>query len=79
MHTKGSLEKIAKQYEAMGRQFMSAGETREGLQCAMEANKARDKMDDAPARYFPPYMLRHCIKRGYNPERFADMWNGVQR
>ena len=78
-HTQASMLVMAKELDRVGRALLSLSELREGMECLKAANHLRERAPTAPKKYQPKWMISHCIKRGYNPERFIDTWNGVKQ
>ena len=69
---------MATELDSIGQAFMDLGALRDGMQCLREANDLRERAPAAPKIYQPQWMIDWCIWRGYNPERFINMWNGVK-
>jgi len=74
-YTERTIKRDTERAEWLAGQLLANGVPLEGLACIEIATQLRQQ-DDTPAVHCPPYMVAHCIARGYDPEWFAAEWAG---
>jgi len=75
-YTQNTIKRDTKRMEQLAEQFIELGSIDDAMECYQLATALRETIPNTAGTYCPPYMVAHCIKRGYNPEQFAAHWAG---